>query len=240
MSKIIVLDPGHGGTNSSGVYDPGACGNGMREADLTLDIVTRTQSKLVPYDVDVRIGPRADSLAERAAFANNLKADFLCAIHINAGGGTGFESYIYDNAPGTSGQLQNIIHSEIMAYLVTLGVANRGKKSANFAVLRETNMPAVLLENLFIDNTQDANLLKDNDFMDGLANAIAWALVVALGLKLKQVAPIPPEPAPDPCANCQKCNDLEAEKNRLFAENNSQRQILKQVGIMTGKYVLNA
>ncbi len=190
--KKLVLDFGHGATNSEGVYDPGACGNGLQEADLVLDIGERVQAKLAPYDVDVQICPRSDSLKERADFANNLGADFFCSIHIDAGGGTGFESYVYSGASGTTRQLQDIIHNEIMAYLAPLGVADRGRKQANYAVLRLTKMSAILLENLFVDNTQDATRLKDDTFLDGHSNAIAWALVVALGLQLKQKQPEQP------------------------------------------------
>nr|WP_315990569.1 N-acetylmuramoyl-L-alanine amidase [Desulforamulus aquiferis] len=54
---------------------------------------------------------------------------------------------------------------------------NRGEKRANFLVLRDTSMPALLLENLFIDNPRDAALLKDSDFINGLALAIADGIV---------------------------------------------------------------
>lgn len=184
--KIIVGDAGHGGK------DPGACGNGLKEADITIDLIERIQTKLAPYDVDFLIGPRSDNLQERADFANQLNADYFLSIHVNAGGGTGFESYVYTDASEESRQLRDVVHDAITSgFLVDQGVVDRGRKQDNFAVLRETNMPAVLLENLFIDNEQDAAKLMDDAFLNGLANEIAWGLVKALGLKRKT-----PESAP--------------------------------------------
>jgi len=182
----------------------------MEEATLASIIANRVQTKLAPYDVDVQIAPRTDSLSERAKFANNLKADFFCSIHVNAGGGTGFESYVYNGASKATRQLQAIIHGAIVAYLAPLGIADRGQKPANFAVLRETNMPSILLENLFIDNTNDAARLKDDVFLDGLANEIAWGLVQALELQLKQP---PGTPATgDPTATLKQAREFLRQK----------------------------
>jgi N-acetylmuramoyl-L-alanine amidase len=178
---IIVLDPGHGGT------DPGAVGNGLQEKDLTLTIGLKVKQLLeANYIVDVRLTREADvfvELAERADFANNLGAAYFVSLHHNAGGGTGFESYIY---PGTSssetGRRQDVIHEEIMNFLSGYSLRNRGQKEANFAVLRETSMPAILLENLFIDSVNDTNLLKDPTFITGLSTSIASGIGKALNL----------------------------------------------------------
>lgn len=187
MSKLIVFDKGHGGIDSSGTYDPGACGYGLKEADLVDDICNRTVNKLVNYDVQVRITPRSDSLSERADFANNLNADYFCSMHINAGGGTGFESYIYTDASTESERIRTVLHDAIYnGFLASQGVVDRGKKSANFAVLRLTDMPAVLLEILFIDTAEDAAKLADSVFLDGLANEMAYSLAMVLGLTRKE------------------------------------------------------
>ena len=209
--KTICLSAGHNET------DPGACGHGLRESDLTGDIVSLIASKLAAYEATVLQVPRYDSLADRAAYANNAKADLYLSIHCNAGGGTGFESYVHPSAGGRTQEIQTVIHNSVMAYLERYDVINRGRKTANFRVLRETAMPAVLLENLFIDHAEDAKLLADPAFRDGLANEIAWGVARALDLKLK-----------DPCRNCTKVNELIVERGNLFAEASRLRQIIKQ------------
>lgn len=178
---IIVLDPGHGGT------DPGATGNGLQEKNLTLTIGQKVKQKLeASYIVDVKMTRETDQyvgLSERAAYGNSLGAAYFVSLHHNAGGGTGFESYIY---PGTgsseTGRRQDVLHGEIMTFLSGYGVRDRGQKEANFAVLRETAMPAILLENLFIDTVNDANLLKNPTFISGLSNAVATGIAKALNL----------------------------------------------------------
>ncbi|GAJ44909.1 hypothetical protein GT2_23_00630 [Parageobacillus thermoglucosidasius NBRC 107763] len=62
-----------------------------------------------------RTDDRFLELSERAELANKLKADYFISIHINAGGGTGFESYIYSgNVSSATIAYQNVIHAEIM------------------------------------------------------------------------------------------------------------------------------
>lgn len=178
---ILVLDPGHGGT------DPGAQSNGLIEKDLALNLGLRVRDWLRNgYVVDVRMTRETDvfvSLSDRANFANQLNADYFVSLHHNAAGGEGFESYVYPGTrSGKAGQMQDLVHAEVMAYLGSFGVRDRGKKEANFAVLRETRMPAILLENLFVDNAMDAQLLKDPEVMKQLARAIARGIAKAMGL----------------------------------------------------------
>ncbi|ABC61291.1 N-acetylmuramoyl-L-alanine amidase [Geobacillus phage GBSV1] len=178
----IVLDAGHGG------HDPGAVANGLKEKDLTLAIVKHIGKMLGEYEgAEVhytRTDDRFLELSERAAIANKLKADLLISVHINAGGGTGFESYIYNgNVSPATIAYQNVIHQELMKAIGN--VTDRGKKRANYAVLRETNMPAILTENLFIDNANDAAKLKSEQFLQQVAYGHVQGIVKAFGLKKK-------------------------------------------------------
>jgi N-acetylmuramoyl-L-alanine amidase len=178
----LVIDPGHGG------HDPGTVANGLKEKDLTLTIAKHIGRMLAEYEgVEVhytRTDDRFLELSERAAIANKLKADYFISIHINAGGGTGFESYIYNgNVNAKTIAYQNVIHAEIMRAIG--GVKDRGKKRANYAVLRETNMPAILTENLFIDNANDAAKLKSDQFLQQIAYGHVIGLEKAFGLKKK-------------------------------------------------------
>ncbi|MCL5289814.1 MAG: N-acetylmuramoyl-L-alanine amidase family protein [Bacillota bacterium] len=192
--KLVVIDPGHGGR------DPGAIGNGLLEKEITLMLARKIAKRLGFYDVEVRLTRDDDtylSLDARAFFANNLKADYFLSLHVNAGRGTGFESFIYNGPVGANtSSLRSIIHNNIAAFLKDYGVADRGKKAANFAVLRETNMPAALLENLFIDTAKDASLLKDDKFIRGLCDAITKGL--AESLRLTSLPKPTPTPAPTP------------------------------------------
>ncbi|RJQ24881.1 MAG: N-acetylmuramoyl-L-alanine amidase [Peptococcaceae bacterium] len=195
MAVILVLDPGHGGK------DPGASGNGLVEKNLTLDITRRVRTALMSYQVNVRLTRESDvylSLAERTAFANNLNANYFLSIHVNAGGGTGFESYIWTDAGEQTSTLRRAVHTQVSAFYKSAGFPDRGEKRANFYVLKNTKMPAALLENLFVDKKTDAAKLADASFREGIAKAITAGLVSALQL---------PTATWDPAAEIEKLRD---------------------------------
>jgi len=192
----IVADPGHGG------MDPGAVGNDLLEKDLNWVIANKVSGILKQYDVEFIIvqpsttnpeSSSGDELNLPPAEAVKLKADYYLSFHVNSGGGTGFESYVHPDARGTEAdRIRVIIHDSVMDYLKEFDLADRGKKYANFAVLRLTTnagIPSLLLENLFIDNLKDAALLKNEDFLDGLAAAIVNGLVGAFNLNKKITGP---------------------------------------------------
>ena len=186
---ILVLDKGH--TGKLPFQDCGCVGNGLYESDLTEIIVDAIYIHLKNnYEVDVRIAPRG-TLTDRTNYANSIKADYFLSVHINASvnitTATGFESFIHNNASQKSLDIQNILHAEIMKYMKQYNVFDRGKKRANFAVLRNSNMPACLIECLFISNVNDAKLLKDDKFLEGLAKSVANGIALGLGIKKKVI-----------------------------------------------------
>lgn len=193
MAKVMI-DAGHGGK------DPGAVGNGLEEANVVLDISKRVKAYLEKNysDITVYMTRTTDKfleLSERADLANSKKVDLFVSNHINAGGGTGFESFIYNGGVGASTKkAQDYIHDAMMAVCKKHGMKDRGQKTANFAVIRETSMEAVLVENLFIDKAADAKLLKSSSFLQELAEAEAQGIAKFLGLKKKAA----PKPAPKP------------------------------------------
>src|SRR5690625_5546526 len=76
------------------------------------------------------------SLTQRTNDANSWGADYFLSIHINAGGGTGYEDYIYNGSVSNKTvSIRNTMHAEIIKQIPD--VRNRGKKTANFAVLRQ-------------------------------------------------------------------------------------------------------
>ncbi|MGE6525977.1 MULTISPECIES: N-acetylmuramoyl-L-alanine amidase [Bacillus] len=182
MTKKIMLDPGHGG------HDPGAVANNLKEKDLVLKIAKKTKAILEKvYGATVKLTRSTDvyiDLSQRARLANNWGADYFASIHINAGGGTGFETFRFDklSAASSTGKQQKIVHDSIYKKIKEKA-GDRGTKSKNLAVLRETKMPAILTENLFIDREKDAALLKQESFLDALAAGHADGIASAVGLK---------------------------------------------------------
>src|SRR5690625_1786482 len=178
----IFIDPGHGG------QDPGASGHGLKEKNVVLEIALRVADVLTKnyLGVDVQLSRTADTfieLEERASQANAWGADYFVSIHNNAFNGSahGFESYIYnDNVSQTTKDKQKDVHQYISS---SLNVNDRGMKDANFSVLRNTSMPAILLELLFIDNKAEANKLGSTQFKNKLGNIVANAIAKSYSLK---------------------------------------------------------
>lgn len=192
---IICIDPGHGG------YDAGACGYGLREKDITLKIALKLRDLLknsctvvMTRDSDNTVWNSNNDLATRCQIANNSKVDYFLSIHVNAGGGTGFENYYGDNASQQSIQLAKLMHDNLATFYKSKGYIDRGLKSGHLWVLRRTNMPATLIENLFIDNPNDAKALGNDNFLSEIAYSIANALAIMFNLKLnisqKEVIPV--------------------------------------------------
>lgn len=205
----VTLDPGH---NLSGV-DTGAEGNGIREQDKTLDICLRLRPLLQANGIEVLLTREGElvtglsseytlnqSLQTRCDLSNAAKADLFVSIHINSGGGTGEEVLIY----GTGGKAETAAN-KLLYYLQQVdGWANRGVKVQNVMVLRNTDAPAILTENGFIDCASDATKLKDPDFLQSLAVAHAKGICDYFGITFKEggnnLVDIPTQPS-DPDVN---------------------------------------
>ncbi|MED3860307.1 N-acetylmuramoyl-L-alanine amidase [Priestia megaterium] len=196
--KKIYLDAGHGGA------DAGAVGaNGLYEKNLVLKI----QQYLISYlnstysDFTIKTTRTTDtflSLSQRASQANSWGADAFMSIHVNAGGGTGYEDYVYRSASNASKTFQSIVHGQVQPTLLSYNHPNRGRKSANYAVLRLTNMPAVLTEIAFIDNRTDAALLQNEAFLKSMGESYAKGIAVYLNLPRRAVPNPNPTPTPNP------------------------------------------
>ena len=162
----VVIDAGHGGT------DPGGVGTGMEEKVVVLDVSKRFKALLEADTADTSGGGKWTalltrsndtfvSLAARSAYSNSQDADRFMSIHANAFGDTsanGIETFSLA-ATGTGAQLRNLVQAEMVA---AWGLTNRGNKTANFAVLRDTAAPAVLHELAFITNPTDAAKLASS------------------------------------------------------------------------------
>ena len=166
----VFIDAGHGGT------DPGAVGNGLKEKDIVLSIATKLGALLNGRGISIKYSRTTDtylSLEERARLANALGADLFVSIHANSATSSvrGTECYTHPTANTATKTLSGNVSRAIAS---KFGISNRGHKEANFAVLRLSNMPAILVETAFISNSSDANLLntRQTDFSIAIANSI--------------------------------------------------------------------
>jgi N-acetylmuramoyl-L-alanine amidase len=186
--KKVWIDGGHGGK------DPGAGGNGLQEKDIVLTVSLGVKEQLErEYEgVQVLLSRSKDVFLElkgRTDAANKAGADLLVSIHCNAGGGAGgFESFRYTSASTATRSLQNVLHTEIMTALKPFGVIDRGQKAKNLHMCRESRMPAVLTENLFIDVASDASKLKRYEVINALIDGHVKGIAKYLGLKKKEAA----------------------------------------------------
>lgn len=165
---LVVLDAGHGGEN------PGAIYNGRQEKDDTLALTLAVGRILEANGVDVYYTRETDVFEtplQKAQEANQTGADYFVSIHRNSSPMpnqyTGIETLVY-NRYGEAARLAYNINDE----LEEVGFENQGvNERTNLAVLRRTQMPAVLVEVGFI-NTDADNVLLDARF-DDVAQAIA-------------------------------------------------------------------
>ena len=227
----IVIDKGHIGLKS----DPGAVGNGLYESDLTNKLGDLTKSKLDKYIVDIKFAPR-ETLTDRTNYANSINADYFLSLHINASNNntaTGWESFVHNNASQNSIKYQKVIHTEIMSYLKQFNIIDRGMKKANFAVLRNSKMEACLIENLFISNANDAKFLKDDKFLDGLADSISKGIIKAFNLQLKEIE----ENNKEEKENKQDDNQNNSQTNNIKFKYNNQLVNVDYVNVDSKVYV---
>lgn len=177
-SMLVYLDPGHGGTET------GAYSGGIKEKDINLKVGLKIEKLLVSNGYDVVMSRKTDkfvSLSDRAQEANRLKADIFVSVHHNAFIGTsqGIETYAYNrlgnsNNPMSnntkrsleSGKLSNAVHHSLLNHS---GAINRGTRTANFHVIRETNMPAILMELGYMDNATERAKLVNDSYQNKLA-----------------------------------------------------------------------
>ena len=195
--KTIVLDPGHGGNGHLTGY--GAVGNGLREKDLNLIVARYCRAKLLEYDCRVVMTRDSDvdlSWEARANVARHNNADLLLSFHFNGyhdQRANGFESFIYNGSlSGETAAYQHAIHNKIYSVLSPHGIRDRGKKRANFAILRLPPTSCVLPEYGFITNAKDAEVIKRPGMLKTLGDYTALGIAEALKLTKKQ----PEKPAP--------------------------------------------
>lgn len=175
MSKIF-LDAGHG------AHDSGAVGKHSYEKDNVLKVALRVATLLRNAGHTVHLSRTTDvylKLSERARRANAWGANYFISFHNNAStsNASGFETFIYNGSvSAATRKLQAAIHKSIIN---ELKITDRGMKRANFAVLRETNMPSCLIEYGFISNDDDEQMLRTK--VEQMAVSTAQGIVDYVG-----------------------------------------------------------
>lgn len=183
----IFIDQGH---NPKG-FDLGAAYNGLKEQDVTFTIGKLLADRLRRMGIEVKCARESEtdvvgygvnsSLKERANMANAFNADLFLSIHCNAfsaSSANGTESYVYS----VGSKAYPLAEKITKAICEKLHTKNRGVKTADFVVLKQTKMPAILIETAFISNTSDAEKLRNTE---AFALAIFKAIKNHYGLEEK-------------------------------------------------------
>ncbi len=201
-SKVVVLDPGHGGADT-GTQNPKL---GLKEKTFTLDVARRLKSVLEQRGYSVILTRNSDEkveLAERALIANRAKAELFVSIHFNSlfpdTKTTGGEVFTFTRAGQRSDQswsfgqdddteydpvpvnrfdawsvtLAEAMHREIIS---TLKLADRGHKTKHLGMLRALNCPAALVEAGFLSNDDEARKIATPAYRQQIAVALATGI----------------------------------------------------------------
>lgn len=181
----IVLDAGHGGSDS------GAVGiTGINEKDVALAITLKVGNILAKNGVEpiyTRVSDNidwpintAENLQARCDISNTAKPNYFICIHANSGVATasGIETY-YFNGSAASVKLAQAVQTELIK---ETGRKDRGIKTENFYVLRNTDATSILIETGFLSNSEEEKLLASEEYQQRLAKAISTAILKSLGI----------------------------------------------------------
>ena len=172
----VVIDPGHGGP------DPGAIGiGGLRETDVVLDVSKRVKKLLSEKGVMVKLTRNNEialDLPPRVSIANKTDADIFVSIHANASRGkrrdiNGLETFYYTGWRGRL--LAKKIQKQILK--VSPGSPDRGVRQGRYFVIKNTRMPAVLVEIGFLTGRLDARRLEKSIHRERIAYAITKGIL---------------------------------------------------------------
>lgn len=175
-SRLIVLDAGHGGR------DQGTSSGEILEKDINLSVVKKLAEKLeeagatviFTREDDIKVG-----LEDRAAFANQNKADLFISLHCNYcegdAGIRGLECYYREDSEEGGILADHIVQS----VQEEERIENRGTRTANFRVLCKTDMPAVLVEMGYLSNRSEREKMTEEAYQELLAEKIAEGILAA-------------------------------------------------------------
>lgn len=209
MAKVYI-GVGHGGT------DPGAVSGSYKESAFALDISTACTAELKRHSVTVMQSRTADvteSAAAKIKECNAYAPDIALDIHLNAGGGDGFE--IYHSINGGKGKT---LAAAIETAVKAIGQNSRGLKTKKnssgkdyFGIIRQTSCPAVLVECAFIDS-KDVQIVDTAAERAAMGVAIAHGILKYFGIAVKVDKPSAGTPAPAPAEKTFSINLIQLHK----------------------------
>jgi N-acetylmuramoyl-L-alanine amidase len=171
--------------------------NETREWVLNDRICDKIEKMLSEYDgievlrIDDTTGEKETSLSERTTKANEWGADFYLAIHHNAAGkkfsGGGIVAYVYTSPSSESVAWQKALYDASIKATGLKGNRSTPLSKSNLHEVRETKMPAVLMECGFMDSTTDCPIILTEDFADKIAKAFVEVIVAKSGATKKVV-----------------------------------------------------
>ena len=188
MAKKVFIGVGHGGK------DPGAVANGLKEADLNLQIALACQKELIRHGVIVGISRTKnenDDLSEEIRECKAFKPDLAIDIHNNAGGGDGAEVFHSKGYTGDDAFAKNVLDA-----IVAIGQNSRGLKTRllsdgkrdYFGFIRQINeslkIPSILVECAFVDSN-DVKIIDTLAEQQKMGIAIAKGILKTLGITYK-------------------------------------------------------
>jgi len=169
--QTVVIDPGHGGA------DLGAADSYVYEKHINLDVARRLERSLKDAGFKTIMTRSKDefiALSERSAIANRSRNAIFVSIHFNSSyrlAALGIETFYRSSE---SGKLAELVQKELIK---NVRATDRGVKTANFAVLRNTKHPAVLVEGGFVSNKEERSAMCDPIYRQVVADSIARAVV---------------------------------------------------------------
>lgn len=175
-NQIVVLDLGHGGSDS------GAVANGLKEKDVNFNQGIALY-KLLEANPNIKVYMTRETdvyptLQFRSALANEIEADLFISIHNNSASASisGTETLYFPSTTDTRGQaIAQLVQKAIVS---NCGMVDRGIKArSDLYVLRTTNMPAILIETGFLTNVNDASRINSSSFINIWARAVYNAVI---------------------------------------------------------------
>jgi len=173
--KVIIVDPGHGGSN------PGAVANNTRETDNNLAVSLKLKDKLtkagakvvMTRESDRTVAPEGSSLGQelsaRVNIAETNNADMFVSIHSNSNPDPSLYGAMTFYPSGKASKLALEVQNSI---ITQTGAVDKGTSPATFYVLRNTSMPSILVEMGFISNADEAKKLQEDSYRNKVAQGI--------------------------------------------------------------------